>query len=163
MVSAMFFAVPLKDFYVHTANSIGFSAIYITKKFYVFSNNNVTIIIKCDEGADYMFQNGEQHMVVYIIGFVLQVFFLIRSFFVKNKNLINMSGIEKDDRKFGKVRFLYILTQIISLVMFIICFIYVKNFYIAMLAFAFCILFPICSALLYDTFLIRKEQKRSEE
>ncbi len=110
-----------------------------------------------------MFQNGEQHMVVYIIGFVLMAFFLVRSFFVKNKNLINMPGIEKDERKFGKVRFLYILTQVISLVMFIICFIYVKNFYIAMLAFALCTLFPICSALLYDTFLIRKGQKQSEE
>lgn len=109
-----------------------------------------------------MFINGEQHMVVYLIGFVLMTFFLIRSFVVKNKNLINVPGIEKDEQKFGKVRFLYILTQIISLVIFIICYICVKNFYIAMIAFAFCILFPICSALLYDTYLIRKKQKQSE-
>lgn len=106
-----------------------------------------------------MLQNDIQYLTVYVIGFVLMIFFLVRSFIVKDKNLINMPGIEKDEKKFKKVRFVYTLTQIICLVLFTICFIYAKNFYVAIIAFSFGILMPICAALVYDTIHIRSSKK----
>lgn len=110
-----------------------------------------------------MMGNYGQYMIVYVAGFILMGFLLIRSFVVKDKNLMNVPGIEKDKKKFGKVRILYTITQAVCLFLFVMCFIYFKNFYVAIAAFFIGVLFPICASLLYDTYLIRQQMGEKEE
>lgn len=109
-----------------------------------------------------MYGIHDSYLVNYGIGLVFMSFLLIRAFVVKDENLMNFFGIEKDAQKFRKVRIVYTVTQAICLFLLVLCFFYLKNFYVSLAAIAFGCVIPLGVSLLCDMYLTRRHKHRKK-
>lgn len=100
------------------------------------------------------------YAAIYIVGIILMLVNILQSIFRKKGYLFNPPAMEEamDEKTFLRIRVLYGVSQSVMLLLFLLCFIYVKNYVAALFGlFAGCLL-PIALVFLYDMYLSRQNE-----
>lgn len=101
------------------------------------------------------------YLAIYIVGIILMIANVIRSICRPKGRLFNPSELEekKDEKTFIKIRTLYSVSQIIMLVLFMICFLNFKNYVVALVGLFVGNMLPIGLVFLYDFFLNMRDRE----
>lgn len=101
------------------------------------------------------------YLAIYIVGIILMIVNVIRSICRPKGKLFNPSELEekKDEKAFIKIRALYGVSQIIMLILFVICFFNFRNYAVAIIGLFVGNMLPIALVFLYDFYLNMQEKK----
>lgn len=101
------------------------------------------------------------YYVIYIVGIILMIVNLIRGFFRPKGKMFNPAEIEekRDEKTFIKIRVLYNVSQIIMLILFVVCSFNYKNYAVAVVGLFVGNILPIALVFLYDSYLTMREQR----
>lgn len=101
------------------------------------------------------------YLLLYIVGIILMIVNIIQSICLPKGKFFNPSQMEekRDDKTFVRMRVLYAVSQIIMLILFVICFLNFKNYVVAIIGLSVGNMLPIMLVYLYDSFLNMKEKK----
>ncbi len=103
------------------------------------------------------------YLVIYIVGIVLMIFNLLQCIFRPKGKFFNPPEMEekRDDKTFIKMRTLYGVSQIIMLILFVICFLNFKNYVAAIIGLSVANLLPVALVYLYDVYLNMREKRNA--
>ena len=101
------------------------------------------------------------YLLIYIVGIVMMIVNIIQSICLPKGKFFNPPQIEakRDEKTFIKIRTLFAVSQIIMLILFVVCFLNFKNYIVAILGLSVGNMLPIVLVYLYDSYLNMKEKR----
>ena len=101
------------------------------------------------------------YLLIYIVGIVMMIVNIIQSICLPKGKFFNPPQIEekRDEKTFIKIRTLFAVSQIIMLILFVVCFLNFKNYIVAILGLSVGNMLPIVLVYLYDFYLNMKEKR----
>lgn len=102
----------------------------------------------------------DSYVVIYIVGSILMIVNIVRSICRPKGKMFNPSEIEekRDDKTFVRIRVLYCVSQIIMLILFVVCYFNFKNYGAAIFGLFVGNILPIALVYLYDSYLNMREK-----
>ena len=101
------------------------------------------------------------YLLINIVGIVMMIENIIQSICLPKGKFFNPPQIEekRDEKTFIKIRTLFAVSQIIMLILFVVCFLNFKNYIVAILGLSVGNMLPIVLVYLYDSYLNMKEKR----
>lgn len=101
------------------------------------------------------------YLVIYIVGIIMMTVNLIQSFCRSKGKFFNPPELEekKDEKTFIKIRAIYSVSQIIMLILFVVCFFKFKNYVVAVIGLFVANMLPIALVYMYDLYLSTREKR----
>lgn len=102
------------------------------------------------------------YLLIYIVGFVMMIVNIIQSICLPKGKFFNPPQIEekRDEKTFVRIRALFAVSQIIMLILFVVCFLNFKNYVVAILGLSVGNMLPIVLVYLYDCYLNMREKRK---